>query len=114
MPAHAPWQKSTYCAEGDACIHTAPAPGGSVRLTESSDPSGTVLTLPAAAWRAWRAAIERGQAPEGTTTEAGPDGTTLRLHGTPGGGGPAVTTTAAQWAAFAAGVRAGEFDHLGR
>ncbi|GAA4912395.1 DUF397 domain-containing protein [Streptomyces coeruleoprunus] len=110
MHAHQGWQKSSYCAEGDACIHLAPAPHGAVRLTETSDPTGAILTLAPATWRTWREAIEDGRLPEGGT--AGPGGV-LRLRG----GDPQevlVTTSTAQWEAFAAGVRAGEFDHMAR
>ncbi|WP_406837703.1 DUF397 domain-containing protein [Streptomyces sp. AHU1] len=45
------WQKSTYCQEGDACLHVA-ASGGTaetVHLTESADPAHSILsTTPAA------------------------------------------------------------------
>ncbi|MEV5161694.1 DUF397 domain-containing protein [Streptomyces sp. NPDC053728] len=42
------WQRSSYCAQGEACIHIA-ADHGSVALTESGDPSGAILrTSPAA------------------------------------------------------------------
>lgn len=42
------WQKSSYCAQGNSCIHIA-ADHGSVALTESGDPSGAILrTSPAA------------------------------------------------------------------
>ncbi|MBO0916854.1 DUF397 domain-containing protein [Streptomyces sp. NBC_01260] len=47
MPAHS-WQRSSYCAQGEACLHVA-AHNGKVRLTESGDPSGAILrTTPAA------------------------------------------------------------------
>ncbi|WP_239081098.1 DUF397 domain-containing protein [Streptomyces coelicoflavus] len=38
------WQKSTYCGEGDSCVHVT-APPGAVHLTESSDPTGSILTV---------------------------------------------------------------------
>ncbi|MEU0131986.1 DUF397 domain-containing protein [Streptomyces sp. NPDC006289] len=42
------WQKSSYCAQGNSCIHVA-ADQGSVALTESGDPGGAILrTTPAA------------------------------------------------------------------
>ncbi|MFJ8887974.1 DUF397 domain-containing protein [Streptomyces sp. NPDC102402] len=42
------WRKSSYCAQGEACLHVA-ADQGSVALTESSDPTGAILrTSPAA------------------------------------------------------------------
>ncbi|WP_371633178.1 DUF397 domain-containing protein [Streptomyces sp. NBC_01259] len=47
MPAHS-LQRSSYCAQGEACLHVA-AHKGKVRLTESGDPSGAILrTTPAA------------------------------------------------------------------
>ncbi|MEU0149047.1 DUF397 domain-containing protein [Streptomyces sp. NPDC006288] len=42
------WQKSSYCAQGNSCVHVA-ADQGSVALTESGDPGGAILrTTPAA------------------------------------------------------------------
>lgn len=112
MNPTATWQKSSYCGTGESCIHLAPAPDGAVRLTESSDPSGAVLTLTPSTWRAWRAAIKGGRMPE-TGAEASPGGVLrLRADGGDGDGTVVVTTTTAQWEAFAAGVRAGEFDRL--
>ncbi|MEV0914261.1 DUF397 domain-containing protein [Streptomyces sp. NPDC049967] len=47
MPART-LQRSSYCAQGEACLHVA-AHKGKVRLTESGDPSGAILrTTPAA------------------------------------------------------------------
>ncbi|MEU9315090.1 DUF397 domain-containing protein [Streptomyces sp. NPDC048295] len=44
------WQKSSYCGEGESCIHVAvPAPGA-VSLTESADPTGAVLRTTPGAW----------------------------------------------------------------
>ncbi|MER5555646.1 DUF397 domain-containing protein [Streptomyces sp. NPDC002793] len=45
------WQKSSYCAQGEACIHIA-ADQQSVALTESSDPSGAILRTSPDAWAA--------------------------------------------------------------
>ncbi|MFH9618860.1 DUF397 domain-containing protein [Streptomyces pratensis] len=45
------WQKSSYCAQGEACIHVA-ADQDSVAVTESSDPSGAILRASPAAWAA--------------------------------------------------------------
>ncbi|MEU1486180.1 DUF397 domain-containing protein [Streptomyces sp. NPDC005752] len=45
------WQKSSRCAQGEACIHVA-ADQGSVALTESSDPSGSILRTSRPAWAA--------------------------------------------------------------
>ncbi|MEU9360197.1 DUF397 domain-containing protein [Streptomyces sp. NPDC048301] len=42
------WQKSSYCAQGEACIHIA-ADHGAIALTESGDPGGAILrTSPSA------------------------------------------------------------------
>lgn len=37
------WQKSSYCQEGDACVHISATPK-TIRLTESADPTQTILT----------------------------------------------------------------------
>jgi hypothetical protein len=37
------WQKSSYCAQGDSCVHVAKTPDA-IHLTESADPSGAILT----------------------------------------------------------------------
>ncbi|MFE3940275.1 DUF397 domain-containing protein [Streptomyces sp. NPDC059118] len=51
MPT-SPWQKSSYCGEGDACIHISASPARTVLLTESADPTGAVLRTTPAAWAA--------------------------------------------------------------
>ncbi|MFJ8858811.1 DUF397 domain-containing protein [Streptomyces sp. NPDC102451] len=43
------WQKSSYCAQGNSCVHVA-VDQGSVALTESGDPSGATLRATPAAW----------------------------------------------------------------
>ncbi|MER5555644.1 DUF397 domain-containing protein [Streptomyces sp. NPDC002793] len=45
------WQKSSYCAQGNSCVHVA-AHQGMVVLTESSDPSGATLRTSPDAWAA--------------------------------------------------------------
>lgn len=45
------WQRSSYCAQGEACIHVA-THQGSVHVTESSDPSGAILQATPTAWAA--------------------------------------------------------------
>ncbi|MDF6019785.1 DUF397 domain-containing protein [Streptomyces sp. JH34] len=45
------WQKSSYCAQGNSCVHVA-TDHGSVALTESGDPSGAILRTSPAAWAA--------------------------------------------------------------
>lgn len=50
MPATPHWQKSSYCQEGEACVHICAAPShATLHLVESADPSEAVLdTTPAA------------------------------------------------------------------
>jgi len=36
------WQKSSYCGEGESCIHVASEPGA-LHLTESGDPAHSIL-----------------------------------------------------------------------
>ncbi|KPI13643.1 protein of unknown function DUF397 [Actinobacteria bacterium OK074] len=38
------WQKSSYCPEGNSCVHIAAPTPTSVLLTESGDPAATILT----------------------------------------------------------------------
>ncbi|GGT61264.1 DUF397 domain-containing protein [Streptomyces atratus] len=51
MPTYGHWQKSSYCAQGDSCMHVA-ARNSTVELTESSDPTGAILRATPAAWAA--------------------------------------------------------------
>lgn len=44
------WQKSSYCGEGESCIHVAAPAPGAVSLTESADPTGAVLRTTPGAW----------------------------------------------------------------
>ncbi|WP_327273937.1 DUF397 domain-containing protein [Streptomyces sp. NBC_01224] len=46
------WQKSSYCAQGNSCVHIATPAPGTVCLTESSDPTGAILRTTPAAWAA--------------------------------------------------------------
>ena len=45
-----PWQKSSYCQEGDACVHISTTPTA-VHVTDD-DPPRTVLTVGPAAFTA--------------------------------------------------------------
>ncbi|MER6091494.1 DUF397 domain-containing protein [Streptomyces bluensis] len=45
------WQKSSYCSEGNSCVHVAMTPG-TIHLTESSDPTGAILKATPAAFNA--------------------------------------------------------------
>lgn len=46
------WQKSSYCAQGNSCVHVAATPTGTVQLTESADPTGATLTAHPSAFAA--------------------------------------------------------------
>ncbi|SOD85503.1 DUF397 domain-containing protein [Streptomyces sp. Ag109_G2-15] len=109
------WQKSSYCSEGASCIHIS-ATSGTVHLTESSDPTATILTTTPAAFGAFIAVLKRE--PHRTTPiEATPievafgeEGVVhLRGTSTPN---TIVTTDRRKWNAFVLGIRAGEFDHF--
>ncbi|MFD9772916.1 DUF397 domain-containing protein [[Kitasatospora] papulosa] len=54
------WQKSSYCAQGEACVHVA-ADHVSVALTESGDPSGAILRTSPAAWAALIRTVKESQ-----------------------------------------------------
>ncbi|NWF27694.1 DUF397 domain-containing protein [Streptomyces sp. PKU-EA00015] len=99
------WQKSSYCGEGDACVNVA-ADATGVKLTESSDPSGVILRTTPAAFATLTHALKTGAPSPYIDVTHTPDGL-VRVGGV-------VTTTDEKWAAFARGVRAGEFDHFGR
>ncbi|MGW4228439.1 DUF397 domain-containing protein [Streptomyces sp. NPDC004980] len=45
------WQKSSYCGQGESCVHVA-ARHGAVHVTESSDPTGAIIHTTPAAWAA--------------------------------------------------------------
>ncbi|WP_069171454.1 DUF397 domain-containing protein [Streptomyces griseus] len=45
------WQKSSYCGEGESCVHVT-GDRAEVALTESSDPSGAVLRTSPTVWNA--------------------------------------------------------------
>jgi hypothetical protein len=51
MPSSA-WQKSSYCAQGNSCVHVAALTPGTVALTESADPTGAILRTTPTAWAA--------------------------------------------------------------
>ncbi|MFH9572164.1 DUF397 domain-containing protein [Streptomyces sp. NPDC017230] len=107
------WQKSTYCGEGESCIHVTATTTG-VHLTESSDPTGSILTATPAAFGSLLTAVKSNTRPAAIqvsfTREDDVD-TPVRIHGT-GTPGTVVTTDRQKWEAFALGVRAGEFDHF--
>ncbi|MFE9444820.1 DUF397 domain-containing protein [Streptomyces sp. NPDC006602] len=52
------WQKSSYCAQGDSCVHVA-ATTETIHLTESSDPTEAILTATPAALDALLAVLKK-------------------------------------------------------
>jgi hypothetical protein len=58
MPTH-DWQKSTYCQEGDACLHVAATSAETVHLSESGDPAHSILSTTPAAFDALLRALKR-------------------------------------------------------
>ncbi|MFF7976585.1 DUF397 domain-containing protein [Streptomyces sp. NPDC007905] len=97
-----PWQKSSYCGEGESCVHVA-ATAETIHLTESADPSGAILSVAPDSFRALLAALKKAPAPTG----AG-DNAPLHLRSAD----TVVTTDRRKWNAFVLGVQAGEFDHF--
>ncbi|MEU9851134.1 DUF397 domain-containing protein [Streptomyces sp. NPDC047985] len=61
MPASV-WQKSSYCAQGNSCVHVAAPTPGTVSLTESSDPTGAILHTTPAAWAAFVRTLKENRA----------------------------------------------------
>ncbi|MCX4881865.1 DUF397 domain-containing protein [Streptomyces sp. NBC_00847] len=106
------WQKSTYCSEGNSCVHVA-ATAETVHLTESSDPTGSILTASPATFTALLAELKNEPHPRHPiqVTFGSEDEDTVRIHST-AAPHTAVTTDRAKWNAFVLGVRAGEFDHF--
>ncbi|MFD9465106.1 DUF397 domain-containing protein [Streptomyces sp. NPDC060027] len=56
------WQKSSYCPEGNSCVHVAgERASGAIHLTESGDPSGAILTAAPAAFRSLLRTLKQGR-----------------------------------------------------
>ncbi|WP_328669659.1 DUF397 domain-containing protein [Streptomyces sp. NBC_00328] len=56
----ATWQKSSHCQEGEACLHVAVSTTAeTVRLTESGDPAHSILSTTPAAFGALLRALKR-------------------------------------------------------
>ncbi|WP_328361932.1 DUF397 domain-containing protein [Streptomyces sp. NBC_00445] len=51
------WQKSSYCSEGNSCVHVATS-AGTIHLTESADPRGVILDARPAAFAALLATLK--------------------------------------------------------
>ncbi|WP_031479238.1 DUF397 domain-containing protein [Streptomyces bicolor] len=52
------WQKSSYCSEGASCVHVATT-RETIHLTESSDPTGAILTSTPAAFHALLTSLKK-------------------------------------------------------
>ncbi|WP_149827460.1 DUF397 domain-containing protein [Streptomyces tailanensis] len=46
-----PWQKSSHCSEGEACVHISTGPA-TIHLTESADPTEATLNAAPSSFRA--------------------------------------------------------------
>lgn len=108
-----PWQRSSYCGEGESCVHVT-ATADAVHVTESNDPSGSILTVTPATFGALLTALKADTRPapfEVSFTQRNDGDTIVRIHhtGTPE---TVVTTDRQKWEAFVLGVKAGEFDHF--
>uniref|UniRef100_A0AAU3HYU9 DUF397 domain-containing protein n=1 Tax=Streptomyces sp. NBC_01393 TaxID=2903851 RepID=A0AAU3HYU9_9ACTN len=55
----ATWQKSSHCQEGDACLHVAATSAETVHLTESGDPAHSILSTTPVAFDALLRALKR-------------------------------------------------------
>ncbi|MET8095875.1 DUF397 domain-containing protein [Streptomyces sp. NPDC005236] len=53
------WQKSSYCAQGEACVHVAATTAETVHLTESGDPAHSILSTTPATFGALLQALKR-------------------------------------------------------
>ncbi|MEU9458727.1 DUF397 domain-containing protein [Streptomyces sp. NPDC058322] len=54
------WQKSSYCAQGNSCVHVAAPAPGTVALTESADPTGAILRTTPRVWAALVRTLKEG------------------------------------------------------
>ncbi|MFV5998066.1 DUF397 domain-containing protein [Streptomyces sp. NPDC056231] len=53
------WQKSSYCAQGNSCVHVA-AHDNTVNVIESSDPTGAILRTTPTVWAALLRTVKDG------------------------------------------------------
>ncbi|WP_329273638.1 DUF397 domain-containing protein [Streptomyces sp. NBC_01451] len=113
------WQKSSYCAQGNSCIHIAATPTTprKIHLTESGDPTGAILTTTPAAFHTLLTTLKADTPPPGATVpaievtlgEALDAPVRVRSTTAPD---TVVTTDRRKWHTFVLGVQAGEFDHF--
>ncbi|MFI6338483.1 DUF397 domain-containing protein [Streptomyces sp. NPDC050535] len=54
------WQKSSYCPEGNSCVHVAAGTAETIHLTESSDPTAAILTAAPATFRTLLRTLKQG------------------------------------------------------
>ncbi|WP_031085657.1 DUF397 domain-containing protein [Streptomyces sp. NRRL WC-3549] len=54
------WQKSSYCGEGESCVHVA-GDHGTVLVRESADPTGATLRTTPHAWAALLLSVKAGR-----------------------------------------------------
>jgi len=63
MPTHS-WQKSSYCGQGESCVHiSASTTPTTIHMTESADPAQTVLTAAPAAFGALLETLKASERP---------------------------------------------------
>ncbi|MER6446356.1 DUF397 domain-containing protein [Streptomyces venezuelae] len=56
---HLNWRKSSFCQEGEACVHVAAAaPGADVKVAGSADPGEAYLSVSPTAWSAFLRALK--------------------------------------------------------
>ena len=98
------WQKSSFCPEGNSCIHIAATPG-TIHMTESADPSGAILDITPTSFQALLTTLKKEPTP---TSQGTNDDAPLYLRSAE----TVLTTDRRKWNAFVLGVQAGEFDHF--
>ncbi|WNZ10444.1 DUF397 domain-containing protein [Streptomyces sp. 11x1] len=57
------WQKSSFCSEGNSCVHISTGPADTVLITESADATGAVLNATSTGFRALLHALKLDKAP---------------------------------------------------
>lgn len=57
------WQKSSFCSEGNSCVHISTAPPATIRITESADPTRAILNATPEGFRALLHTLKLDKAP---------------------------------------------------